>query len=112
MMRFLYALLLTGSAVSLSGCLPMMAAGVADTAVKVAVGTPKNNAELSPLATSACVARAEPYGEVHVIDTQQRTTSQIVVWGTVEKDQVRKSFRCGYTTKITSFSVRKIAAPQ
>ncbi|WBO21707.1 hypothetical protein [Sphingomonas abietis] len=102
--------MVTGSAVSLAGCLPMMAAGVADTAVKVAVGTPENNEHAAPFATSACAARAQNYGAVHVIDTQQRTPSQIIVWGTTEKDQVRRSFRCVFGTKIKSFSVRDIPA--
>ena len=60
------------------------------------------------MAKSTCSARAELYGVVHIIDVEQRSPSMIVVWGTTQNDQGRKSFKCSFGTKITSFTIRPI----
>jgi hypothetical protein len=109
-MRLLSGALVTATAMFLTGCFPMVAANVAGSAVTAARGRPTSNEGFGRLARDACTARAGPYGAVHIIDTEQHTPSTIIVWGTVGSDDVRKSFKCTYGTKITSFTLRAIAA--
>jgi hypothetical protein len=109
-MRLLRGALVAATAMSLTGCLPMVAANVAGSAVNAARGQPTSNEGFGELARDVCTARAEPYGAVHIIDTEQHTPSTIIVWGTVGSNDLRKSFKCTYGTKITSFTLRAIAA--
>jgi hypothetical protein len=102
--------LLACGAVPLAGCLPMMAANVTGKAVVVARGRPANNEGSGEKARGDCVARAQAYGAVHVINVEQHSPSTIVVWGTTETDKGRQSFKCVYGTEIRSFTLRPIPA--
>ena len=97
-------------ALSLGGCVAGMAASAVGMAVRSARGEPESNAGLQPAAIAACNARAAQLGLVKVIDVEQRTTSQIVVWGTVDDGKQPRSFKCAYGTKITGFKLRPIKA--
>jgi len=85
-----------------------MAASAVGMAVQGAQGQPASNEYLKPAAAAACSAHASQYGAVHIIDVEQHTTSKIIVWGTVDDGQARRSFECAYGTKITGFKLRPI----
>jgi hypothetical protein len=103
---------LVGSVPLLGGCVASVAANAVDMAVRTAQGQPQGNEQLQPTAGEACRARAAQYGTVRIIDIEQHTASQIIVWGTTENAGVRQSFKCTFTTKITGFKLRTIAAPR
>ena len=86
----------------------MMAANAIGMAARSARGQPVSNEHLKPVAAQDCTAHASRYGTVHIIDVQQFTTSKIIVWGTVDDGKERRSFECGYGTKITDFKLRAI----
>lgn len=98
-------------ALSLGGCVAGMAASAVGMAVRSARGEPESNAGMQPAAIAACSARASQSGRVTVIDVEQRTTSKIVVWGTVGDGSRKRSFECAYGTKVTGFKLRPIKAP-
>lgn len=100
--------LLAGSALSLGGCAAGIAAGAVGVAVRSARGEPESNAHLKPKAVEACRAHASQFGAVNVIDVAQASTSRITVWGTVDDGKARRSFECGFGTKITGFKLRAI----
>lgn len=108
MTRKLVLSLLVACVPMLGGCVAGLAVSAVDMAARSARGEPKSNEHLQPAAAQACTARASQYGKVHIIDVEQRTTSRIVVWGTVDDGNQRRSFRCAYGTKITSFKLRAI----
>jgi hypothetical protein len=110
MMRILIIGLIVGGATSLEGCVPMMAASAAQLAAQGVRGKPVNNEGYGSSAREACTARAQQYGAVHIIDAEHPSPSKIVVWGTVDDGKDRRSFKCVFGTKITGFSLRKIAA--
>lgn len=110
--RILVLPLLIGSALALGGCVAAMAASVVGMAARGVQGQPEGNEHLKPTATTACSAHASQYGAVHIIDVQQRTTSKIIVWGTVYDGKERRSFECGYGTKIIGFKLRAIPSPR
>ncbi|MCY7340023.1 MAG: hypothetical protein LH465_08780 [Sphingomonas bacterium] len=89
-------------------------AGIASSAVGMAVrgarGEPQANGNLQPAARDACSAHAAQFGAVHIIDIEQRTPSKLIVWGTVDDGQRKRSFECSFGTKITGFTLRPIAA--
>jgi hypothetical protein len=89
-----------------------MAAGAVGMAARSAQGEPASNAHLQPTARQACSDHAAQYGAVHIIDVQQRAPSKITVWGTVDNGKERRSFECGYGTKITGFKLRGIVPRQ
>ncbi len=93
---------------ALRGCAASLAASAIGLAVRGAQGEPQSNERLGPGATQACSAHAAQYGAVHIIDVEQRSTSRIVVWGTVNDGQERRSFECAYRTQITNFKLRVI----
>ncbi len=108
-MRRLLAPFLVGSAVSLSGCVAAMAASAASVAVQGARGEPRSNEHLKPAARKDCEAHAGQYGAVRIIDVEQRSTSRIIVWGTVDDGKQRRSFECSYGTRMTGFKLRAIS---
>jgi hypothetical protein len=59
-------------------------------------------------AASQCTAQAAPYGAVNIIDVEQRSINQLIVWGTAVTGETRQSFECAFGTKITSFRIRPI----
>ncbi|HEX8667698.1 MAG TPA: hypothetical protein VF727_04925 [Allosphingosinicella sp.] len=103
------ALLLLAGALPLGGCAASLAASAVGLAVQAAQGTPQNNVHLGGAAAEACRARAAQHGEAQIIDVEHRSASKIIVWGTVDDGKARQSFECGYTTKITGFTLRPIA---
>ena len=93
----------------LSGCVPAMAASALGMAAQGAQGRPVSNEALQPEAREACSAQAARYGAVHVIDVEQHSVAKIIVWGTVDDGKQRRSFECGFGTRITSFKLRPIS---
>ena len=112
MARILPLCLVAASSFALGGCLAGMAAGAVGMAARSAQGEPASNEHLQPTARQACSDHAAQYGTVHIIDVQQRARSKITVWGTVDNGQERRSFECGYGTKITAFKLRGIVPQQ
>ncbi|WEK01683.1 MAG: hypothetical protein P0Y59_08420 [Candidatus Sphingomonas phytovorans] len=110
MTRILASALLAGSALALSACVAGLAVGAAGMAARGVAGTPQNNEQAHPAATTDCSARASHYGKVSIIDVEQRSPSKIVVWGTADDGKQRRSFECSYGTKITGFKLRPIAS--
>ena len=102
-------LLAAAAALALGGCVAGMAASAVGMAVQGARGEPQGNAHLKPAAVSACTARAAPYGAVRIIDVEQRSASKLVVWGTVDDGQQKRSFECAFGTRVTGFKLRPIA---
>ncbi len=103
---------LAAAALPLGGCVAGMAASAAGMAVRAAQKPAQSNAHLQPEARSACAAHAAQYGAVHVIDVEQRRADRIIVWGTVETTEGRRSFECRFTKTITGFVLREIRAPR
>lgn len=101
-------LLAPAAALALAGCVASLAASAVGMAVREAQPDPKSNQALQPAARQACSERAEPYGKVHVIDVEQNRIDRIIVWGTVDDGRERRSFECGFTTRITYFRLRPI----
>ena len=108
MTRIMALPLLVGSVLALGGCVAGIASSAVGMAVRGARGEPQGNQHLQPAAAEACSAHAAHYGAVHVIDVEQRTTSKVIVWGTVDDGKQRRSFECSYGTKITGFTLRAI----
>jgi hypothetical protein len=96
------------AAAALGGCVAGMAASAVGMAARSAQGQPKSNEALQPMARQACTDRASPNGAVHIIDVEQRSSSKIIVWGTVDDGRERRSFECGFGTRITYFRLRPI----
>ena len=94
----------------LGGCVAGMVAGAAGMAVRAADKPGTGNAHLRPAARAACSEHAARYGAVHVIDVEQRSSDRIIVWGTVETKDGRRSFECRFTTRIIGFDLREIRA--
>ena len=110
MKRKLVLPLILASSLVLGGCAASLAASALGAAVQSARGEPQSNEHLRPEAVEGCRAHASQYGAVRVIDVEQRNTSKIVVWGTVENDKQRQSFECAFGTRVTGFKLRRIAS--
>lgn len=102
--------LVAASGFALSGCVAGMAANAVAMAAAGARGEPQSNEHLQPAARQACTAQASAYGAVRIIDVEQRSTSRMIVWGTVDDGRQRRSFECGFGTSISYFKLRPIAA--
>ena len=107
-MRRLVLAVLVSNALVLGGCAVGLAASAIGMAARSARGEPVSNEHLKPEAVQACSAHAAQFGTVHIIDVEQRTTSKIIVWGTVEDQKERRSFQCSFGTKVTGFTLRSI----
>ena len=77
-------------------------------AAQSAQGRPVSNEGYQPTARTACTAQAAQYGTVNVIDVEQHSIGRIIVWGTVDDGQARRSFQCDFTTKVVGFKLRAI----
>ncbi len=99
-------LLLIGSMLSLGGCVAGIAAGAIGMAVRGSEG--QSNQHLAPAARQACSNHAAQYGTVHIIDVEQRSAGRIIVWGSVDDGQERRSFDCTYGRRISNFRLRAI----
>ena len=104
--------MIAACALASSGCVAGIAANAVGMAAAAARGEPQGNQHLQPAARAACTARAAAYGTVHIIDVEQRSTSKMIVWGTVDDGKQRRSFECGFGTQITSFKLRPITRTQ
>lgn len=108
MRRYLALTLLAGSMAVLSGCAATLAASASNAVVRAVQGPVRSNEGFRGSAVDECSARAAPYGTVHIIDVQQARVDKLIIWGTADDGKVRHSFKCGYTRKITGFTVRVI----
>ena len=108
MQRKLVLPLIAAASFALPGCVAAMATNALATAVASAQGEPQSNAHLQPAARQACSSQAAQHGAVHIIDVEQRSADRIIVWGTVGEGAQRRSFECGFGTRITSFKLREI----
>jgi hypothetical protein len=111
-MRKMILPLLGASSLALGGCV----AGIAASAVGAAVNSAQSQqaAGRAPLssqaAAEACKASASQHGQVRIIDVEARSSSKLVVWGTVETAEERRSFECTYNGKVSGLKLREIAA--
>ncbi|HEY8593134.1 MAG TPA: hypothetical protein VIL42_09775 [Sphingomicrobium sp.] len=103
-----HAAALSLCALLVGGCVPMMAASAVSTVAASARGAPQSNEALQPIARQQCVARAQQYGAVHVIDVEQRSVGKIIVWGTVGEGASKRSFQCDFGQQINGFKLREI----
>ena len=104
--------LLAAAAPALTGCVPMMAASAVSMVAEGARGTAVSNGALQPRARDQCTQQAAKYGTVDVIDVEQHKMDQIIVWGTVDDGQQKRSFECDYGIKISAFKLREIHPEQ
>lgn len=99
-----------GSSLLLGGCVASIAASAVGAAVRSARS--QQEASRQPLmpqaAADACSTHASQHGRVSIIDVESRSTSKLVVWGTVENDRERRSFECSYSGKVSGFKLRAI----
>jgi hypothetical protein len=86
-----------------------MAVSALGMAAQGARGRPVSNEALHPQAREACSAQAARYGAVHVIDVEQHRIDKIIVWGTVDGGEQKRSFQCDFGARITGFTLRPIA---
>ena len=91
------------------GCAASLAASAVGAAVN-ASRPAETNEDLRGAAVSACTSRALPFGEVHIIDADQRRHGRVNVWGTVEGPDQREAFECRWQGEVKSFRRRPIAA--
>jgi hypothetical protein len=101
-------LLLLGPALTLEGCAASIAASAVGAAVQAGRGRPAAVPDLTWAAAEACGAHAVRYGEVHIIDVEQRG-GKALVWGTVGAGEAKRAFRCSYAGKVSGFKLRAIA---
>jgi hypothetical protein len=99
------------AAIPLGGCAAAIATSAASMAIQSAQGEPQSNRHLQGQAREDCSAYAAQYGNVHIIDVEQRRVNRIVVWGTVTHDNERRSFQCTFTDRVTGFTLREISKP-
>ncbi|HEY0148672.1 MAG TPA: hypothetical protein VGB70_06670 [Allosphingosinicella sp.] len=105
-----FSLLLAFATLSLGGCAAGLAAGAVGAVARAADKSEAPPSEdTGPAARQACTAEAARYGTVRIIDTEYRSASRLIVWGTVENStQQRRSFECQYERKIVGFKLRAI----
>jgi hypothetical protein len=108
-MRALALTLLTAAVLPLGGCAAGLAASAVGAAVRAADRPdPVPTQDPGPAARAACTAEAERHGTVKIIDTEYRSASKLIVWGTVESGGQRRSFECRYEGKVAEFKLRAI----
>jgi hypothetical protein len=95
-------------ALALGGCAAGLAAGAVGAAIRSGQEPPRADPNRGRSAAEACRARAAQYGDVHIIDVEQRAVGKVIVWGTVGKDGERQSFQCDYGDRISAFKLRPI----
>ena len=100
--------LLLGGALALGGCAAGLAAGALGAAMRSGEEAPSADPNQGRSAAEACRAHASQYGDVHVIDVERRSPSEVIVWGTVGQDPGRRSFQCTYGERISGFKLRRI----
>jgi hypothetical protein len=109
MHRFAPFLLFAAFAAPLGGCAASLAASAVTAAVRA---TDKPDAvpteDPGPSARKACTERAQQHGAVRIIDTEYRSASRLIVWGTAGEGPQRQSFECRYEGKIVEFKLRGV----
>jgi hypothetical protein len=103
--------LMLGASLALGGCVAGMAAGAISAAARSSQkgkDVYQNDEGLKLAAAAACRAQAAPYGEVALIDIEQRGATKATVWGTVTAATGRQSFECRYDRKVVAFKLRKL----
>jgi hypothetical protein len=97
------------AALPLGGCAAGLAVGAVGAAVRAAdrPGPPPKE-DPGPAARAACTVRASAYGSVRIIDTVYRGPAKLVVWGSVESEGRRRSFRCRWDGKVVGFELREV----
>jgi hypothetical protein len=108
--RLLLVPLLAGS-VALSGCVASVAAGALGAAVRGSQSGKNvyhDDQAVKLAAGTACRSQAAQYGEVAIIDIEQRSATKAMVWGTVTSPAERRSFECRFDKKVVGFKLRKI----
>jgi hypothetical protein len=108
MRKIVLPLLLT-AVVPLGGCAAGLAASAVGAAVRAADRPgPAPTEDPGPAARAACTAEAEKHGTVKIIDTEYRSASKLVVWGTAGEGAQKRSFECRWEGKIEGFKLRAI----
>lgn len=108
--RLLFVPLLA-CALALSGCVASVAAGALGAAVRSSQSGKdqySNDEALKLAAGTACRAQAAQYGEVAIIDIEQRGATKAIVWGTATSPAERRSFECRFDKKVVGFKLRRI----
>lgn len=101
--------LLALATLPLGGCAASLAAGAIGAAVQAADRPdPPLKEDPGPAARAACTGRASQYGNVRIIDTVYRSPAKLVVWGSVESEGRRRSFRCRFDGRIVGFELREV----
>ena len=105
--------LLLVAALALGGCAASLAASAVGAAVRAAdKPDPVPTEDPGPAARQACTAEAAKHGEVTIIDTEYRSPSRLIVWGTAQDSARRRSFECRWDGKIDDFNLRDIRPAQ
>jgi hypothetical protein len=105
--------LLVLAALPLGGCMASLAASAVGAAVQAAdKPDPVPTEDPGPAARQACTAEAAKHGEPSIIDTEYRSASRLIVWGTVQAASGRRSFECRWNGKIVDFKLRDIRPAQ
>jgi hypothetical protein len=109
MSRLATILILAAVAAPLGGCAASLAAGAVGAAVRAAdrPDAPPT-VDPGPAARQACTARAEQHGTVRIIDTEYRSASRLIVWGTAGEGDQRRSFECRFEGKVVEFKLRAL----
>ena len=106
--KFALALTLI-AAPALGGCALQAAMAAAQLAQHIPKKEGPSNLHLRPQAEQTCKQHAAQFGNVQVIDIEQRRSDQIVVWGSVtDAQQKRQTFECLFTTKLAKFKLREM----
>ena len=101
------------SSIFLGGCAASLAASAIGAAVQASQSRDQSsNEHLMKPAAEACRARASAHGTVNIIDVERRSTSRIIVYGTVGEGQDRRAFDCSFRNDgtIADFNLRTIRA--
>ena len=107
-MRGMIVPLFLAGGFALGGCAAGLAASAVGAAIQASQRPPAAIANLREAAAEACRAHAARFGEVRIIDVNQRGPGKAVVWGTVGTEAQRQSFECRYAGKVAGFRLRPI----
>ncbi|GLR46368.1 hypothetical protein [Sphingomonas astaxanthinifaciens] len=102
---------LLGASLGLGGCVAGMAAGAisaAATSGRKPQGSFVADEGVKQAAIAACSAEAAKSGAVAIIDSEQRSATRVVVWGSAGTGPARHSFECHFDTRIVGFKLRRI----
>ena len=102
-------ILAAAASLALGGCAASIAASAVGAAVRAADKPDAvPTSDPGPAARAACTAEGERFGTVKIIDTEYKSASKLIVWGTVEAEGRRRSFECEFEGKLKNFKLRAI----